>query len=96
MIIDPSAYSIYYRRWMENFDSSQVLVIDGTDMIQKPWEAVKKAQVRFKNLKRQSYHDNKEFVGVREVVTEQNFIFNEETGYYCYMPPNDQTKYCLA
>ena len=50
VIKNPSAYSIYYRRWMENFDSSQVLVIDGTDMIQKPWDAAKKAQVRFSKI----------------------------------------------
>ena len=41
-----SAYSLYYRRWMENFDSSQVLVIDGTDMIKSPWVAAQKAQVK--------------------------------------------------
>lgn len=80
-LIINGAYSLYYRRWMENFDSSQLLIIDGTDMIKQPWVSAQKAQ---------------EFVGVREVVTEQNFIFNEETGYYCYMPPNDSTKYCLT
>jgi len=80
-LIINGAYSLYYRRWMENFDASQLLVIDGTDMIKQPWVSAQQAQA---------------FVGVREVVTEQNFIFNEETGYYCYMPPNDSTKYCLT
>ena len=79
---------------MENFDSSQVLVIDGTDMIKSPWVAAQKAQVKKSTFA--ITNNIKEFVGVREVVTEQNFIFNDETGYYCYMPPNDQTKYCLA
>ena len=41
---------------MENFDSSQLLVIDGTDMIKQPWVWAQKAQVindhliKFKNL----------------------------------------------
>jgi hypothetical protein len=30
------------------------------------------------------------------MITEKNFVLNEETGYYCYMPPNDDTKYCLS
>ena len=30
---------------MENFDSSQLLVIDGTDMIKQPWVWAQKAQV---------------------------------------------------
>ena len=80
---------------MENFDSSQLLVIDGTDMIKQPWVWAQKAQVISAHLIIEIFVW-KAFVGVREVVTEQNFIFNEETGYYCYMPPNDSTKYCLT
>ena len=59
-------------------------------MIKEPWVSAQKAQVIIGD---QSFEKDlnifmKGFVGVREVVTEQNFIFNEETGYYCYMPPN--------
>ena len=35
-LIINGAYSIYYRRWLENFDASQILPVDGTDMLQNP------------------------------------------------------------
>ena len=64
----------------------------------RSWVSAQKAQVIIGDQSFEKDLDNfmKGFVGVREVVTEQNFIFNEETGYYCYMPPNDSTKYCLT
>jgi len=80
-LIINGAYAIYYRRWIENFDRSQILVVDGTDMLANPSKWVTMAQ---------------DYIGVRQVVTEKNFILNEDTGYYCYMPPNDDTKYCLS
>ena len=39
------AYAIYYRRWMENFDRSQLLVVDGTDMLTNPSKWITMAQV---------------------------------------------------
>ena len=41
------AYAIYYRRWMENFDRSQLLVVDGSDMLTNPSKWVTMAQVKF-------------------------------------------------
>ena len=35
-LIINGAYSIYYRRWLENFDATQILPVDGTDMLQNP------------------------------------------------------------
>ena len=41
------AYSIYYRRWLENFDPSQILHVDGTDMLTNPAKWTLKVQVSF-------------------------------------------------
>ena len=41
-----SAYSVFYKRWLENFDQRQLLVIDGTEMISNPGAVVVQTQVR--------------------------------------------------
>lgn len=39
------AYSIYRRRWLENFDESQFMIVDGTDLLDHPAKWVMKVQV---------------------------------------------------
>jgi len=74
------AYSVFYKRWLENFDQRQLLVIDGTEMIDNPGAVVVQAQ---------------QFLNIERIIDENNFIFDDERGYYCYTRTGDDTKYCI-
>jgi len=79
-LIVNGAYSVFYKRWLENFDQRQLLVIDGTEMISNPGAVVVQTQ---------------QFLNIERIIDENNFIFDDERGYYCYTRTGDDTKYCI-
>jgi len=65
---------------MSNFDKNQLLLIDGQELKDTPWISVNRVE---------------RFLGLTEVVSERNFIFNPAKGFYCIRLP-DNTPKCLS
>ena len=65
---------------MNNFDKTQLLLIDGQELRETPWMSVNRVE---------------EFLGLVSVVTERDFIFNETKGFYCIRAPGNIPK-CLS
>lgn len=75
-----SIYEHYYKRWINNFGRTQLLLIDGQELRNTPWLSVNKVET---------------FLALGPVVTEQHFIFDESKGFYC-IRENDNTPRCLS
>ncbi|XP_074641458.1 heparan sulfate glucosamine 3-O-sulfotransferase 1-like [Tubulanus polymorphus] len=63
--------SIYHRhmeRWLEIFPASQVLIVDGDELIRNPIPQIKRVE---------------KFLGLAHRITRENFYFNETKGFYC-------------
>ena len=81
MFISRSIYARHIGRWTRWFPlGTQLLVVDGDKLVSDPLSEI----VRVEN-----------FLGLRNYLTKQNFVFDEEKGFHC-MIYDDGHKYCLG
>ena len=66
--ITKSLYSIQLRRWLEYFKLEQIHIVDGDS---------------FKLQQVEELHKIEDFLGVRNYISEDNFIYNASKGFYC-------------
>lgn len=66
--VSTSIYLRYYKEWTKHFKHSQILVVDGGELREKPWESVKKVET---------------FLKLPNFVKENEFYFNQTRGFYC-------------
>ena len=79
--ISRSMYATFIHSWTRWFAlGTQLLVVDGDKLVSDPLSEL----VRVEN-----------FLGLRNFLTEQNFVFDEEKGFYCMMFDDGQKK-CLG
>ncbi|KAG5673706.1 hypothetical protein PVAND_003729 [Polypedilum vanderplanki] len=67
----PLALSIYHQytlRWLEIFSRSQILVINGDQLITDPISQINRVQ---------------DFLGIERRINHENFYFNKTKGFYC-------------
>lgn len=63
---------IYYNQmkiWLDHFDLDQFIFLNGDNLIQNPAQEILKFQRE---------------MGLRMEITEEDFVYNQETGFYCY------------
>ena len=63
-----SLYYVHYMHWLAAFNRSQIHVVDGDALIQDPISELRKAE---------------SFLGLRHVLSRDNFYFNETRGFFC-------------
>lgn len=79
--VKTSVYAHFYRRWLNNFPSSQLLLIDGNELKKTPWTSVQKVE---------------DFLNLPSMVTEDDFIFKEERGFFCIRNDPVYGERCLS
>ena len=81
MFISRSLYANRIKRWTRWFAlGTQLLVVDGDKLVSDPLSEI----VRVEN-----------FLGLRNYLTKQNFVYDEDKGFYC-MIYDDGQKHCLC
>ena len=82
-IISRSLYDVHYQRWLQWFNKSQILVLNGDQLIKDPVSVLKEAE-RFLNLK--------------EFFNSEMFFFDEGKGFFCWNVNNSSSmqKHCLG
>ena len=74
-------YAIYLHHWYKVFDRNQILILNGQDLMENPARIMKQVQ---------------NFVGIKEVLTQEDFIFHEDKGFYCIKGDGRESAQCLA
>ncbi|CAG5121616.1 unnamed protein product [Candidula unifasciata] len=66
--IKRSLYCRHLEKWLNHFQLSQMLVIDGENIKVRPWEEMYKLE---------------EFLGLSHQIGKDRFVYNETKGFYC-------------
>ena len=66
--VSTGLYARHLRNWLKYFPRQQIHIINGTAFLKTPWTEINKLA---------------EFAGVPPVLSERNFVFDEEKGFYC-------------
>ena len=74
-------YSFHLRRWLEYFPSKDILVVDGDTLTFRPWEVMKEIE---------------NFLNLSIELTQERFIRNKKTSFYCLMLKNQISSVCLT
>ena len=80
-IILNGVYAIYIEHWFKIFHRDQILIINGQDLQTQPAAIIEKVQ---------------KFIGVKKYLTEKDFIYEEDKGFYCVKTDDIQAAKCLA
>lgn len=67
--IKRSIYVRHLQRWLEYFPLAQIHVVDGEQLVNRPWEEVAKVE---------------EFLGLEHEITPDKFTLNRTRGFYCF------------
>ncbi len=73
-------YDIHYQRWLHIFNRSQILVLDGDQLITKPASVLKQAE---------------EFLNIKNYFKPSMFTRNKANGFYCWNTTTDN-RVCLG
>ncbi|XP_002738871.1 heparan sulfate glucosamine 3-O-sulfotransferase 1-like [Saccoglossus kowalevskii] len=76
--IKRSMYINFLQRWLAIFPRDQIHIVDGDKLITNPAYELKKVET---------------FLGLKQLITEDNFYFNKTRGFYCMI--NGPTRSCL-
>ena len=63
-----SVYVTFIRNWLEFFPLSQIHVVNGDQLIRKPWSELQKVE---------------HFLGLRSEIGKDMFFFNATKGFHC-------------
>ncbi|KAK7099683.1 heparan sulfate glucosamine 3-O-sulfotransferase 5-like [Littorina saxatilis] len=67
--IKRSIYVRHLQRWLQYFPRSQFHIVDGDNMITRPWEELSKVE---------------NFLGLDHQITHDRFTFNTSRGFFCF------------
>lgn len=80
-VISDSLYDIHYKKWLQYFDSHQILVVDGDELIKNPLNEL---------LKVESY------LNVKSYFSNDKFYYDDKKGFYCWTTGNGSSTKCLG
>ena len=88
-LIGRSLYDVHYRNWRKYFSKSQLLVLNGDDLISKPTLVLQKVE---------------KFLKIPSFFHEEMFVFDTQKGFYCWNKfpgssssnDNNETVHCLG
>lgn len=75
--IQVGLYAKHLVNWIQYFPMRRLLVVNGDRLIQNPAPEMSRIQ---------------EFLGVKKLITEKNFIFDEEKGFFCIAKAEENYK----
>ncbi len=78
--IKHSRYVVYMRHWLKYFKLKQFLLIDTNNMITNPLNATTETE---------------KFLGLEHKITEDNFVYGENKGFYCFKLHPNTTRICM-
>ena len=70
-IISPGKYVVSYKKWLKYFPKEQILVLDGENFVNKPFEELKKVET---------------FLNLTPYIQKEHFVFDNEKGLFCMKP----------
>jgi len=77
-VITNGIYSFYLLHWLKYIPRENFLFLDGEAILKEPYKCMEDAQ---------------DFLNINQVLDEDHFYINEETGFYCaYVPGTHKTK----
>ena len=71
-LIVRSLYVISIKRWLKTFMLKQIHVVDGDNFKANPSDELNKLET---------------FLGLKNYISKNNFVYNEEKGFYCLNTP---------
>ena len=81
-IISQGLYDIHYQKWLQWFNKSQILVLDGEVLVKDPVSILNKAE---------------QFLGLKKYFNRNMFIHDKsKPGFFCWVNPNSGSKKCLG
>ena len=67
-VIYNGMYVIHYKRWLEYFRTTQILVLDGENFIKNPYAEIKKIE---------------QFLNLTSFFQKKHFVYDITKGFYC-------------
>ena len=81
-LISKSLYDIHFQNWLRFFNRTQILVLNGDQLIHQPVAVLKKAE---------------RFLGVKSFFKKELFFINKVNGFYCWRKtPSSLNPICLG
>jgi len=82
-VLTGSLYSTHINTYLHYFTQDQMLYLDATELIENPGMSLRRVA---------------DFAGVPQLITEENFYFDDEKGYFCMKPPIESAResFCLG
>ena len=77
--INRSLYYIHTKRWLKFFPLEQIHIVDGDNLVLRPFEEMEKVET---------------FLGLRHYLSDDHFVFDRKKGFYCIHRENGAHK-CL-
>ena len=79
-LVSKGMYDIHFQRWLQVFNRSQILVLDGDQLITQPASVLKQTE---------------EFLNIKNFFKPSMFTRNKENGFYCWNTTTDN-RVCLG
>ena len=80
-ILTTGYYALHLSRWLEYFNSSNLMVINGDEMIKFPGEIIENVQ---------------DFLGLPKLILKRDFVRDPNTKFFCLKHPIRKTLSCLG
>ena len=81
-VLAKGIYDVQYQRWLKLFNKSQILVLDGNELVSDPVSVLQQTE---------------KFLNLRNYFTKELFYFSEAKGFYCWKKPkNAANPSCLG
>ena len=90
-----SCYSIFLRNWLKHFDKENIFLVNGNEMSKwfRTWHSL---PLSVSNPGKVML-EVEDFIGVQKWYSQDNFVINPDTGYYCIKAKaEDAALQCLA
>ena len=78
--INASCYEYHIRRWLRTFSEAQMCYVDGDAFVTNPLQQI---------------HQLETCMGLHNYFSDENFVFNEKRGFYCFQTTESDTK-CMG
>lgn len=84
VLLTGGLYPLHIAQYARYLKLENMLFLDASELTENPGKVMRKVA---------------KFTGVEELITEENFYFDEEKGFYCMRPPREVSErgdFCLA
>ena len=79
-ILTTGFYALHMSRWLESYDRSNMLIVNGGDLMENPGRVVERMQ---------------EFLELPKLLLESDYVRDPETGFFCLKHPMTGELSCL-